>query len=47
MGQLAEMSTPTRRLGGASFFLCLLGVVRHREDGWQEPDESRGSHPVL
>jgi hypothetical protein len=47
MGQLVERSTPTRRLGGASFPLRRLGAVKPREDGWQEPDESRGSRPVL
>ena len=28
-------------------FLCRSGAERPRKDGWQEPDESRGSRPVL
>ena len=47
MGQLTERSEPTRRLGGAGFFLCGLEVVRHRENGWHEPYELRGSCTVL
>jgi hypothetical protein len=47
MGQLTGKSTPTRRLGGASFSLCRLEVVRPQEDFWQEPDESRGLRPLL
>jgi len=47
MGQLTEMNEPTRRLGGASFFLCRLEAVRHRENGWHEPYELRGSCTVL
>ena len=47
MGQLTERSEPTRRLGGASFFLCRLEAVRHRENGWHEPYELRGSCTVL
>jgi hypothetical protein len=47
MGQLTEWGEPTRRLGGVSFSLCRLEVVRPQEYGWQEPDESRGSRPVL
>jgi hypothetical protein len=47
MGQLTGKSRPTRRLGGAIFSLCRLEVVRSQEYGWQEPDESRGSCPIL
>jgi hypothetical protein len=47
MGQLTEMNEPTRRLGGASFSLCRLEVVRPREKGWQEPDDGRLSCPDL
>ena len=47
MGQLTESYLPTMRMGGASFSLCRLEVVRPQGYGWQEPDESRGSRPVL
>jgi hypothetical protein len=47
MGQLTEMNEPTRRLGGASFSLCRFEAVRHRENGWHEPYELRGSRTVL
>jgi len=43
MGQLAERGLPTMVMGGAGFSLCRLEAVRHRENGWQEPDELRGS----
>jgi hypothetical protein len=43
MGQLAERGLPTMRMGGASFSLCRLEVVRPQENGWQEPYELRGS----
>jgi len=33
MGQLTERSEPTMVMGGASFFLCRLEAVRHRENG--------------
>ena len=47
MGQLTERSEPTMVMGGASFFLCRLEAVRHRENGWHEPYELRGSCTVL
>jgi len=47
MGQLTERSEPTMVMGGASFFLCRLEAVRHRENGWHEPYESRGSRTDL
>jgi hypothetical protein len=47
MGQFAEMKEPTRKLGGASFFLCRLKAGSHRENGWCEPYELRGSCTVL
>ena len=47
MGQLAKRNKPTSNLGGASFSLRRLEAVRPQENGWQEPDESRGSCPNL
>jgi len=47
MGQLTERSEPTMVMGGASFFLCRLEAMRHRENGWHEPYELRGSCTVL
>ncbi len=29
------------------FFLCRFETVRFQENGWQEPDESSDSCPVL
>jgi len=47
MGQLTEMSKPTRRLGGASFSVCRLGAVRPQEKGWHEPYDGRLSRTDL
>ncbi len=46
MGQLAEgASQPV--IWEERVSLRRLGAVKTQEEGWHEPDESRGSRPVL
>ena len=48
MSQLAASDGQRRESGGgAGFFLRRLETVRSKEEGWQEPCESRGSRTDL
>jgi len=48
MSQLAASDGQPRLSGGGTgFFLRKLETVRSQEEGWQEPNESRGSRSVL
>ena len=48
MSQLAEsVSQPRLGGGGAEHSLRRLKTARFYENGWQEPNESRGSRSVL
>ncbi len=47
MSQLAVSEGQPGNWEEPDFFLHRLETVRFQENGWQEPDESRGSCPVL
>jgi len=46
MGQLVERASQPV-IWEERVSLRRLGAVKPRENGWHEPDESRGSRPVL
>jgi len=47
MSQLAVSEGQPGNWEEPDFFLCRLETVRCQENGWQEPDESRDSCPIL
>ena len=47
MSQLAESEGQPGNWEEPGFFLRRLETVRFQEKGWQEPDESRDSCPIL
>ncbi len=47
MSQLAASEGQPGNWEEPDFFLRMLETVRFQENGWQEPDESRGSCPVV
>ena len=47
MSQLAASDGQPGNWEEPGFFLRRLETVRFQENGWQEPDESRDSCPVL
>ncbi len=47
MSQLATSDGQPGNWEEPGFFLHRLETVRFQENGWQEPDESRGSRPCL
>ena len=47
MSQLAASEGQPGNWEEPGFFQRRLEIARFQENGWQEPDESRGSRPVL
>jgi hypothetical protein len=47
MSQLAVSDGQPGNWEEPDFFMRRLGTVRFQEEGWQEPDESRDSCPIL